>query len=164
MVKNGQFREDLYFRLHVVPILLPPLRERKEDIPYLTEYFLHIFSKENNKQVMKISGEAQKKMIEYNWPGNIRELKNVIERTVIMADDHLVKVSSLPREILTPQFDSAKTFLYKGTLKSVRESIEADYIKYCLEQEEGNIARTAQMLNVDRTYLYKKLKKMGIEK
>ncbi len=164
MVKDGDFREDLYFRLHVVPIHLPPLRERNEDIELLVNYFLQIYGHENNRKDLKIDKQLFQKLKAYNWPGNIRELKNLIERLVIMADSQTIKLSDLPSEFSNPQFDAKTAFRANQSLRDVRDKTELDYIKFCMGNVEGNIAKAAQMLQVDRTYLYKKLKKMGIDK
>ena len=162
MVTEGQFRGDLYFRLHVVPIQMPPLRERAEDIEALTNHFLTIFSHENNRPVLKISSKMMKKLISYNWPGNIRELKNLVERVVILADRNLKETDELPIDFKKPVFEAGSAFKEKKSLKDARDKMESDYIKYCLDFYDGNISKTAELLQVDRTYLYKKLKKMKI--
>ncbi|KAA3613023.1 MAG: sigma-54-dependent Fis family transcriptional regulator [Calditrichaeota bacterium] len=163
MVKEGSFREDLYFRLHVVPIHLPPLRERGDDIVFLAEYFLQMFSHENNKKSLSMSEAVIKKLKTSNWPGNIRELKNLIERLVIMTDSPVIELKDLPAEFSTPQFDVTSAFEKNQSLRDVRDKTELEYIKFCLDNVNGNIAKAAELLQVDRTYLYKKLKKLGIE-
>jgi len=160
MVKKGAFREDLYFRLHVVPISIPPLRERTEDIPELAQYFIQIFSRENNKQSLCIELPLLEKLRDYGWPGNVRELKNLIERMVIMADGKKIGLNHLPSDFMKPDFLS--DFEKQESLQDFRENLESKYIEYCLEKNDNNIARVAQVLNVDRTYLYKKLKKLGL--
>lgn len=163
MVKEGGFREDLYFRLHVVPVHLPPLRERGEDIIVLADYFLQMFSMENNRNSLTMSDAVTKKLKMYNWPGNIRELKNLIERLVIMTDAQTIELNHLPPEFLNPQFEAKASFKNKQSLRDVRDKTELDYIKYCLDSVDGNMAKTAELLQVDRTYLYKKIKKLGID-
>ncbi len=97
-IANGEFREDLYYRLNVVTIELPPLRERKEDIPLLAQHFLNKFALENDKEVTGFCPEATKSLLDYDWPGNVRELENAIERAVILAKDSLITVADLPQE------------------------------------------------------------------
>jgi len=163
MSKDGDFREDLYFRLHVVPVHLPPLRERGEDIISLAEYFLQMFGQENNRKSPGMSEAVIQKLKEYNWPGNIRELKNLVERLVIMSDDSIIELNHLPAEFQNPQFDAQSSFKNGKSLRDVRDKTELDYIKYCLDSVDGNIAKTAELLQVDRTYLYKKIKKLGLD-
>ena len=104
------------------------------------------------------------KLKEYPWPGNVRELKNLVERMVIMSDGNRVTLSQLPPEISHPSFETAKAFAEQKTLREVREDIEGDYIKYCLEKYDGNVAKLSEVLQIERTYLYKKLKNMGLRK
>lgn len=162
MVKKNTFREDLYFRLHVVPIHVPPLRERKEDIPLLADYFLNNFSHENNKPKLIIEKEVIEKLISYNWPGNIRELKNLIERMVIMVDGNRIEVNQLPADFMIQDFMSNDTIHKQQSLRAFREQSEVQYLQYLIKQTSGNIAEIAEILKVDRTYLYKKLKKLGL--
>jgi two-component system, NtrC family, nitrogen regulation response regulator NtrX len=159
MVSDNAFREDLYFRLHVVPIYMPALRERKADIQLLVNHFLEIFCLENNKSLLKISNDVIKKFVSYNWPGNIRELKNIIERMVILADGKIIEKNALPVEI-----DSGSPIIPIDnlTLREYREQMEIQYIQKLMQKTDNNISEVSKMLDVDRTYLYKKLKKLGI--
>ena len=152
MVDEGTFREDLYFRLHVLPIHIPPLRERVDDIEMLVQYYLNRFCEDNNRSP------------EYAWPGNVRELKNMIERMVIMNEGHRITINQLPPEISHPSFEAAKAFAEQKTLRDVRDEIEGEYIKYCLEKYDGNVAKLSEVLQIERTYLYKKLKNMGLRR
>jgi len=162
LVNEKQFREDLYFRLHVMPIHLPPLRERLDDLPLLVNYFLQKFSHENNKPRLKISKPVEKMLHAYNWPGNIRELKNVIERLVIMAENDPIDIKQLPANFLAQQFDVNDAFTRQKSLQDFRDEVERQYIKFCLEQLNGNISQTALLLRVDRSYLHRKIKKLNI--
>ncbi|MEJ2546027.1 MAG: sigma-54 dependent transcriptional regulator, partial [Calditrichaceae bacterium] len=164
MVEDGNFREDLYFRLHVLPIHISPLRERTEDIELLTKHYIQYFCEENNKPLLKLDNSALNKLIEYPWPGNVRELKNMVERMVIMSEGDKITPNQLPPEITQPSFEVAKAFGEQKTLREVRDEIEAEYIKYCLEKYDGNIAKLSKVLEIERTYLYKKLKNMGLRK
>ena len=161
-VKQGTFREDLYFRLHVVPIHIPDLSERKDDVPYLVEYFLHQFCKENNKIKIDIAENVIEKLTEYPWPGNVRELKNLVERLVIMAESDKIELDQLPPEFFNPSFEVSKAFGQQKTLREVRDQIESEYIRYCMDKVNGNVSKLSEILEIDRTYLYKKLKNMGL--
>jgi len=162
LVDEGNFREDLYFRLNVLPIHIQPLRERTEDIPQLVNHFLKHFCDQNNRSKIELTENAMKKIREYHWPGNVRELKNLIERMVIMAEGKTIDLDQLPTEISQPAFEVAKAFADHKTLRDVRDNVETEYIKYCMEKFDGNVAKLAEVLQIERTYLYKKLKKMGL--
>ena len=161
MVRDNTFREDLYFRLHVVPIYMPALRERKEDIHLLVNYFLDLFCLENNKPLLKISNDVLKSLLSYNWPGNIRELKNIIERMVILTDGKIIEKNVLPAEIEINDI-LPMTVNDNLPLREFREQMEIRYIQQLMQKTNNNITEVSKMLNVDRTYLYKKLKKLGI--
>jgi len=163
-VNAGNFREDLFFRLHVVPLHIPPLRERKEDIPLLVEHFAKLYCIENNKKQLSFSDDLIQKLINHNWQGNVRELKNLIERLVIMADRDVLDIGHLPADFLVQGIDVTHAYSKGKTLKDLRDEIETQYIKYCLEKFNGNVAKTSELLKVERTYLYKKLKKIGLRK
>lgn len=162
LVDEGNFREDLYFRLNVLPIHIQPLRERIDDIPRLVNHFLKHFCDQNNRSKIELTENALEKIQEYHWPGNVRELKNLIERMVIMAEGKTIDLDQLPAEISQPGFKVAKAFADHKTLRDVRDNVETEYIKYCMEKYDGNVSKLAEILQIDRTYLYKKLKKMGL--
>jgi two-component system nitrogen regulation response regulator NtrX len=162
MVDEGEFREDLYFRLNVLPIHISPLRKRVDDIEILINHYLKMFCQENNQPLIELDKTALTKLKEYPWPGNVRELKNMVERMVIMSEGDNIKMDQLPAEISHPSFEAAKAFAENKTLREVRERIEGDYIKYCLEKFDGNVAKLSEALQIERTYLYKKLKNMGL--
>ena len=158
-VKKGNFREDLFFRLNVIPLFVPPLRERKEDIPLLVEYFLDSLSAEYGKPPRKILPEALKYLQSYGWPGNVRELKNVIERLVIMTPSNIIDAKNL---FIPVEHDGADYFQYK-TLKDARDAFEKDYIAKKLEENNWNISRTAEILDVERSNLHRKIKAYEIK-
>jgi len=164
MVEQGAFREDLYFRLNVLPVHIPPLRERVDDIPILINYYLKYFTSENNRVEMKIEDAALKKLMHYAWPGNVRELKNLMERLVIMSDGPVIKLDQLPGEMFMPALNTAAAFSGQKTLREVRDEVESAYIAYCVEKYDGNVARLSEVLQIERTYLYKKLKHLGLRK
>ncbi len=154
-IKNEIFREDLYYRLNVITFQMPPLRDRKEDIPLLAEHFLRRFSQETNKPVDKISREAIDEMMLYEWPGNVRELENAIERAVVVGKERDVRPEDLPfRRSDDPNF------IPQNALKD----IEKAHIKKMLDNNQWNIAKSSKILGIDRTTLYSKIKRYNIKK
>jgi len=154
-VADGQFREDLYYRLNVVTIDLPPLRERKEDIPLLAQHFLKKFAVENQKEITGFSPEANDFLLNYEWPGNVRELENAIERAVILAKNPYIEVADLPQESLTLARSTAQA-------KSLAE-IEKNHILNILSRTHGNnLSEAARILGISRATLYNKIKEYGI--
>jgi len=151
-MKNGKFRDDLFYRLHVFPIFLPNLKERKEDIPLLAYHFLDLYSKEAKKEIKGISKEAMNLLLEYYWPGNVRELENAIERAVIMADGEFLTPQDLPGD-LTEGFSLLIRRGAKGH-KSLDE-IKAEYIAQILKQTNGNKKTAAEILKVNPRTLYR---------
>jgi DNA-binding NtrC family response regulator len=152
MVLEGKFREDLYYRLKVVTINLPPLKERKEDILPLAEHFLKKFAEENSKDVAKFSPGVVEFMLNYSWPGNVRELENMIEHGVILAKDKAVTMAELPQDIIHPTIQKEKTI----------EAVTKTHILNVLEETKGNISKAADILGIRRMTLYNKLKKYDL--
>ncbi len=162
LIQNGGFREDLYYRLNVVPIYLPPLRERREDIPPLINYYFDYFANENNKKRKSFSDKAFKYLIDvYPWPGNIRELKNLIERLNILTKEDIITLQDIKAHI--PHHEDSNTINSSMSLRNAKEQFEKNYIVSALRDNRFNIAKTAGRLNVERSNLYKLIKKMGIE-
>ena len=159
-VKEGRFREDLYHRLNVVSINLPPLRERKEDIPVLAQSFLQRFSREAKKNFADISREAQEKLLAYDWPGNVRELANVIERAIVLGQGPEMTPHDLPHRIIgTDPKTPTESLSYHEAMTASRREL----IKRALDQAQGNRAVAAKALGLHRTHLLKLLKSLGIE-
>lgn len=156
-VKKGNFREDLLFRLDVIPIVVPPLRERKEDIPELVEYFINFFASEYRQKPKKITPEAIRILQSYDWPGNIRELRNVIERLVIMTPSDTITAKSIV--IGEP---TKEDYLSFTTLREARDAFEKIFITKKLEENNWNISRTAEVLQIERSNLHKKIKAYNI--
>ncbi len=163
LVQEGEFREDLFFRLNVISILIPPLRERAGDIPLIVDYFLKKFAQENNRKSIKVTDAALEKLSSYQWPGNVRELRNMVERMVIMSEGNTIDVDQLPDNFFASEIDIKSAFKQKQSLREVRDQAEAEYIRFCLERFDGNVSKTARALGVDRTYLYKKIQKLGLK-
>jgi two-component system response regulator AtoC len=153
-IAKGQFREDLYYRLNVVNIELPPLRERTEDIPLLAEHFLKGFALENRKEITGFSPEATDFLLKHEWPGNVRELENAIERAVILAQNSVIDVANLSQQNLVPAGSNAS----EKDLKQV----EKDHIQNVLAETGGNYTRAARILGISRMTLYNKAKVYGL--
>ncbi len=158
-VKKGAFRDDLFFRLNVIPISVPPLRDRKEDIPALVEYFIGSVTAEYRQLPKKITPEAIKSLQNYDWPGNIRELKNLIERLVIMTPSATIHSKDF---FLTGKQEGLDYFTYHS-LKDARDAFERDFILRKLEENNWNISRTAEILDIERSNLHRKIKAYGIQ-
>ena len=152
-IKRQTFREDLYYRLKVVELAMPPLRDRKEDLPLLSEHFLHRFASETNKQIDHISRAAMDEMMLYEWPGNVRELENAIERAVVVGKERKLRVENLPFFCAEPSARSTA-----NTLKDVEKA----HIARILDANNWNIALSAKILNIDRSTLYSKIKRYQI--
>jgi two-component system nitrogen regulation response regulator NtrX len=157
-VRKGNFREDLLFRLNVIPIIVPPLREKKEDIPELVGYFLEYFAAEYRQKPKKITPEGLKMLEAYDWPGNIRELRNVIERFVIMTPSNTIT----HRNLVIGESARSDYFSFK-TLREARESFEKDFIAKKLEENNWNISKTADVLDIERSNLHRKIKAYDIK-
>jgi two-component system nitrogen regulation response regulator NtrX len=157
-IAAGRFREDLFYRLNVIPVSVPPLRERQEDIPILARYFMRVFSLEHGRGPKDFSSDALDMMVDYSWPGNVRELRNEIERLVIMVQDPLIQAGDL--SLPNGAGGAART----STLHEARAQYEREFILSKLKENNWNISQTARLLGLERSYLYRKMKAYGIEK
>ena len=168
VVEQGKFREDLYFRLKVIPIHLPPLRERREDVPLLAEFFIQRFNRELRKQVGGISKEAIELLVAYHWPGNIRELRNVIERIMLLESDPVILPQHLPQEIRARSTMPRDTGVLMKITDSIpddgisMEDLERELLKRALFKAEGNQTRAAKLLDLSRDTLRYRMKKFGL--
>jgi len=158
-IKNGRFREDLFYRLNVIPINVRPLRERKEDIPLLVSHFLRDIATGHGTR-LSLSDEAVRALADYHWPGNVRELKNYLERIAIMSAGPEIGLSDLPPEILAASHDDARK---AQTLRDAKSDFERSYILDKLEENDWNVSRTADVLNIERSNLHRKLKSFDID-
>jgi two-component system nitrogen regulation response regulator NtrX len=159
MVAQDKFREDLYYRLCVVPVRVPSLRERREDIRPLAEYFLAEFCARNNFRPKAFDPAAFEALEDYTWPGNIRELRNVVERMAILAQGELLQPESVPVEVRFPKNQGPR-----GNLRETRESAERDHILRALKDAEWNVSGAARTLGMERTNLHKRIRALGIER
>ena len=171
-VKKGLFREDLFYRIHVIPISLPPLRERKEDILHLVEHFSKKIAEQMKKQVKGLTPQAMKKLMQYDWPGNVRELENTIEYGIVMAEgvitDDLILQAKLTNEsaVQSDSRPAAAGSSLEGPLKSLKEAraeFERAYLIRVLESCDGKAARAAEVAGKYRADFYDLLKKHGIK-
>ena len=154
-IQQGEFREDLFYRLNIVPISIPPLRERKEDIPLLANYFLRKFAKEFGKDVKEISPLALQRLVGYNWPGNVRELENKIQQVVVMAHSSVIR----PEDIDAPSHLAS----FKEEKRKIVTEFEVSYISKMLALHGGNISRAAKAAGMDRKNFWQLMKKHGID-
>ena len=159
----GRFREDLFYRLNVIPIEVPALRKRKEDIPALVDHFIALFSAENGRRPKTIAAEALAYFLTNEWPGNVRELRNMVERLVIMAPRDVIGPEDLPPPLRTrEESDAGESPQRDRKLKDARQAFERAYILSELRAHEWNMTRTAEKLGIERSHLYRKLKIYGI--
>ncbi len=159
-IERGNFREDLFYRLNVIPFFVPPLRERREDIPLLADHFLAEFTTAYGRKPKEMTPEAYRVLSEYHWPGNVRELKNLIERIVILNPQVRVDARHIPLNATRRQQERPLDRF--GSLQEVREAAEREYILKKLEETNGNVTRTAELLGLERSNLYRKMRTLGI--
>jgi two-component system nitrogen regulation response regulator NtrX len=162
LIAKGKFREDLFFKLNVIPMVIPPLRERKDDIPLLIEHFLKYFSTEYGKKKKSMSRKAMAAFLNYSWPNNVSELINVIERFVIMVEDEEIKASHLSLLVEPRESEHAPGFDKNRPLKQATQQFEKEYIHEALIRHDWDISETASDLKVNRGSLSEKIKKLGI--
>jgi DNA-binding NtrC family response regulator len=165
-VELGRFRGDLFFRLNVVNIKVPPLRERRSDIPFLVAHFVSKYSQKLGRNIREVSPDAMKSLFSYNWPGNVRELENVIESALVMSNGSSIKKNDLPREIKkhneTPEGSSTLISMDSGLMDTL-DAIEEKMIRQALKQSGNVQAQAAKILGISRSNLQYKLKKYGIQ-
>jgi two-component system nitrogen regulation response regulator NtrX len=159
-IERGNFREDLFYRLNVIPFHVPPLRDRREDIPLLADYFLREFTTAYGRKPKELTPEAYRILQDYHWPGNVRELRNLIERIVILNPQVRVDARHIPLNVTRRPAERPMDRF--GSLAEVREAVEREYILKKLEETSGNVTRTAELLGLERSNLYRKMKTLGI--
>jgi len=161
-VKNGNFREDLFYRLNVVPIKLPPLRERKDDIPLLAKHFLRESAENHGLDPKELNEGAFELLKRYDWPGNVRQLQNTIERAALLTVGEMVTGDDLPQEIGTAAASKAVEEYSHLSLKSAKEEFEHGYLRSLLEKSKGNVSQAARMAKVGRPYFHEKMRRYGL--
>jgi DNA-binding NtrC family response regulator len=160
-IRTGNFRSDLYYRLNVIAVHLPPLRQRRDDIPLLAEHFLQRIAAQRNEQPKRISQPALDQLMEYAWPGNVRELENALERSVILTPEDEIKPSALPERLTERRAEPLVST--RTPPNPTLEAVERAYIMWVLQSESGNKSRTAEVLGIDPSTLYRKLSRYGVE-
>jgi Nif-specific regulatory protein len=160
MIANGEFREDLYYRLNVFTIFIPPLRDRKSDLLLLSDHFLEKFSREHGKSIKRISTPAIDMLTSYHWPGNVRELENCLERAVLVCDGHVIHAHHLPPTLQTAE---ASGTVMRLSLKDALAAYEKDLIQDALKTTRGNRAKAARLLNTTERILNYQVGKYGID-
>ncbi|MGQ9922033.1 MAG: helix-turn-helix domain-containing protein, partial [Desulfobacca sp.] len=166
LVQAGKFREDLYYRLNVIPIHLPPLRERRSDIPILVNHFIHEFSRKKKKNLRRLTPGAMRRLTDYDWPGNVRELENLMERLVILSEDEVLDVKDLPEHLQPrpsgPNWWQAEIPAGGLPLQKMLSELERQLIIKALDQAGWVKNQAAQLLQLNRTTLVEKIKKQKI--
>jgi len=157
---KGRLREDLYYRISVFPIRLPPLRDRREDIPHLAAHFLKRYTSREGKKVEGIHQDALQRLMRYHWPGNVRELENVVERAVVITNAAEILLDDLPPHIA--RFDQDDMPYPEDTLPRWIEKMEEDILRKTLYEFEGNISQAAKKLGIGRATIYRKAKKYNL--
>jgi two-component system nitrogen regulation response regulator NtrX len=160
-IERGNFREDLFYRLNVIPFHVPPLRDRAEDVPLLADYFLAEFTRAYGRKPKELTPAAYQVLVEHHWPGNVRELRNLIERIVILNPQVRVDARHIPLPATRRAAPSSRMDGF-ASLHEVREAVEREYILKKLEETGGNVTRTAELLGLERSNLYRKMKALGI--
>ncbi len=163
-MESGRFRQDLYYRLHVIPLHVPPLRDRKEDIPFLAERFLSDFAAKEGQQLKTLTDDALEQLMSHNWPGNVRELKNIIERLIILTPSNEIRADDIP-ELNVKTEQSAVTLespTISDSFKDAKLVFERQFIIKKLEEYDGNISKTAEAIGLERSNLHKKLKSLKV--
>ncbi|HEV7767708.1 MAG TPA: sigma-54 dependent transcriptional regulator [Thermoanaerobaculia bacterium] len=163
-IRNGRFREDLYYRLNVIPIRTPPLRERRDDVAVLAQHFARFFSEEHNYHPKKFSASAQKALSDAQWRGNVRELRNMIERLVIMVPADSIDVTDLPAEFFRTPTDIISTAMRLATLQEFKDEAEKAFIVAKLREHGWNVSKTAEAIDTPRSNLYKKIEQYNIKR
>jgi two-component system nitrogen regulation response regulator NtrX len=165
-MEEGRFRQDLYYRLNVIPLRIPPLRERREDIPLLVDRFLKDFARKEGDAEKKVTEDVLVALMKYHWPGNVRELKNIIERLVIMTQSGVISKCDI-----TPLFEEGKTQappaepeeIASDSFRAAKQDFERQYIVRKLREFDGNISRTAEAIGLERSNLHKKIRSFDLE-
>ena len=167
-MEDGRFRQDLYYRLNVIPLHVPPLRDRREDIPLLVARFIHDFSLKEGEVEKTMSNEALEKLMRHDWPGNVRELKNIVERLAIMTPGRIIDVADIPPLQKTenghrPETADIPISSDPDSLREARQDFEKQFIMKKLKEFEGNISRTAEAIGLERSNLHRKIKSYGLD-
>ncbi len=162
-METGRFRQDLYYRLNVIPLRIPPLRERREDIPDLVDRFLREYGTGEKEETKMLTAGAQERLMAHHWPGNVRELKNIIERLVIMTPRNVITAEDIPPLTPEPEAERLAAGEAAGSFKDARMEFEKAFLTAKLREWGGNVARTAEAIGMERSHLYKKIRLYNLE-
>lgn len=164
-MEEGRFRQDLYYRLHVIPLVVPPLRDRKEDVPLLLEPFIKEFSLKEGIPEKHFTDDAIEVFMDHNWPGNVRELKNIVERLVIMTQSDTIMADDIPSLMKENDYleQHDLSALYEDSFRKAKDEFEKNFIAQKLQENEWNISKTAKLIGLERSNLHKKIKSYGLE-
>ena len=166
-IESNRFRSDLFYRINVIPIEVPPLRKRKDDIPLLVNHFIQETVSINGLQDKQVTEELMNIFINYEWPGNVRQLKNIVERMVVLSEDNVLDVKDAPNILLSGVSEMEQHVVdtsYSPSLKEARDEFEKTFILKALQSTNWNVTQTARILDMERTYLYRKIKAYDLEK
>ncbi len=167
LIEENQFRDDLYYLLNVLPIIIPPIREHYEDVPALLEFYVNYFIETEGLPYRRFDVAAQNLLRSYQWPGNVRELKNLVQRLLILGTDEMISMSevesSLGNTTAKKEGTSTESFDFDLPLRDARENFERTYLEYQLKKAKGSVSKVANAVGVERTHLYRKLKTLGID-
>jgi two-component system nitrogen regulation response regulator NtrX len=165
-IESGEFREDLYYRINVVPIHVVPLRKRKDDIPYLVNHFIKESCFFNNIDLKEVSDELMELFMKFDWPGNVRQLKNIIERIVVLSESNILKIDEAPGILFSNNANNDNFYSIEidGSLKTAKETFEKQYILNVLKKHGWNVSRAAKELDIERTYLHRKINYYDLKK
>jgi two-component system nitrogen regulation response regulator NtrX len=166
-IENNTFREDLYYRINVIPIVVPPLRKRKTDIPYLVHHFINESCYFNNINLVEVSEELMNAFITFDWPGNVRQLKNIVERMVVLSESTVLTLDDAPGFLIGKNNNDNENIYnidFEGSLKMAKEMFEKQFIISVLKKTNWNISKAAKLLDIERTYLHRKINLLEIEK
>jgi len=168
LVREGKFRDDLYYRLNIIRLQLPPLRERRSDIMVLAQHFLNIYSREFSKKNLSYSKPAEKLLLSYDYPGNVRELENIVQRAVLLAKGNIIKIENLSEDIrsdvdIDEQTEELTNIPFREAKARIIESFEKNYISQVLMKSNGVIRQAARLANMDVKNFHEKITKLGIQ-
>lgn len=165
MISSGRLREDLYYHLNVVSLHLQPLREHCEDVPELLDFYVNLFATQEGLPYRRFSVAAQNRLRNYAWPGNIRELKNLIQRLLILGEEHSIEVEEIEPVLNTQHrpVNVSGVSIYDLPLREAREQFERDYLEHQLQEFGGNVSKVASRVGLERTHLYRKLRALDID-
>ncbi len=161
-IREERFREDLFYRLNVIPFQVPPLRERVDDIPLLIRHFVEEYARRNWVKPKIFLDEGMELLQQYHWPGNVRELKNIVERIMIMVQKETIGADEIPPEIRRDA-EGGREISYSGSLREARLAFEGELIRRKLIENDWNVSKTAKVLRIERSNLHRKIKSLGLE-